>query len=500
MSVAKVLLLLAVVASVHGAREHVDGVFIDTGFMKFVQGYNIPVVQKLGKNCVPAEAKVTCGGFACVNNTCAKCTKDSQCAAESAVYACNVAAGDCVLRPLEMSSLTHDEVVAGVLAFFVTALAAVAGIGGGGMLVPLYILAAGFPPSLAVSMSQATILGCSGLNLIFMLPRKHPEDGPLIDYNAVMILIPMTLSGTIIGHMIGNVLPDWIRLVLLVLLLSFMLKRTLAKAAKAAGKETKEARSDEQAGLLGKKDVEAGKWGHSSITDWRFRQYPAEKYAYCLTVWVVLVMTSYGRHYYVSCGTTAYWVYTAGIVLSMIVLTAGAGFVLKNADEDALRHGYVMRSDEVVWNTYNTMYYPVLSITAGIGASLLGIGGGMILGILLFEMSKNIKPEASAATASVATSLVASKACMEFYFYGELPLDYALYFVLIGCLGTCLGQGPIGAYIKYKNKSYWIVYALALVIAGSLVALAFAGVLNVYKTWTSGGSMGLGTLCPKNGA
>ena len=486
----RVALLLGICAVAHGLTD------LSHPFTQFVAGYQAPHIEKIGQHCVASEAQKACGGFACINQVCGKCSTDAQCSVESPVFVCNVAAGDCVMKPLDMMNLTHDEMLAGVLAFFITSLAAVAGIGGGGMLVPLYILAAGFPPSLAVSMSQATILGCSGLKMLFSMMATHPEGGPLIDYNIIMILTPMTLSGTMIGHMIGRVLPDWLRLGLLVILLGYMLKRTLAKAAKASAQDSAE--KGESSQLL-KKDVEMGPKPTSprlvAVLFHRFRQFPHDKFLYCGVVWSTLVGLSYLKHNSVSCGTVSYWGVTGTIVGSMVLLTSGAGSVLMARDRVAQDAGYQLREDEVVWDAATTFRYPLMSVTAGIGASLLGIGGGMVLGILLFEMSNKIKPEATAATASVATALVASKASMEFYFYGELPLDYAGYFVIIGCLGTCLGQGPIGAFIRYKKKSSWIVYALAGVIGGSLISLSFAGGLNVYKTWTSGGSMGFGSLC-----
>ena len=489
----RLLLALSLIGSCIGIVD------MSGGFMKLIQGYQIPVVSKLGQSCIPQEAHKACGNFACVNNTCSKCITDSQCGVESEVYVCNAAAGDCVLKPLQMTALTYNETVAGILAFIITSLAAVAGIGGGGMLVPLYILVVGFPPGLSVSMSQATILGCSGLNMLIKLTESHPDGGPLIDYNAVMILIPMTLSGTLLGHMIGKVLPDWLRLGLLILLLSYMLKRTMAKARKAAEADAKGEQDRGTAESLLKKKADAleGSSNYNNVIERRFKQFPVGKWLYCVVVWCSLVYLSYSRQNGIACGSSSYWAITAAMVASMVVLTALAGRYLKNEDESAQAAGYRMREDEIEWNADTTFRYPLISVTAGIGASLLGIGGGMILGILLFEMSNKIKPEVSAATAAVATALVASKASAEFYIYGELPIDYALYFIIIGCLGTCLGQGPIRLFIKANNKSSWIVYALAIIIAGSLVALTAVGIINVYSTWTNGGSMGFGSLCGK---
>eukprot|EP00662_Eupelagonemidae_sp_cell21_P049309 gene49309-34590_t len=57
------------------------------------------------------------------------------------------------------------------------------------------------------------------------------------------------------------------------------------------------------------------------------------------------------------------------------------------------------------------------------------------------------------------------QASTEFWLYGEMPLDYAAYFIACGCAGTVIGQGPIDYYIRLKNKKSWIIYSLAAIIA-----------------------------------
>ncbi|KAJ9445001.1 hypothetical protein DIPPA_05990 [Diplonema papillatum] len=392
-----------------------------------------------------------------------------------------------------------NQIFAGVVAFFVTSLAAVAGIGGGGILVPVYILAARYSPDKAVPMSQATIFGCAGLNLLYMLSRKHPVRGPLIDWNAIMILLPMTLSGTLVGHMLGQVLPQWLRLVLLVVLLGYMLRRTLDKAKRTKAELERKRVASESAPLLPRKPPLAPEVENAAlegILTRRFRQVPPEKLLYCAAVWAILVAMSWYRAQYVTCGSFGYWATTVAVVAGMAAVTFAAGTYLQQADKAVIEAGYTMRGDEFLWDAKNVVYYPVLSIAAGVGASLLGIGGGMILGILLFEMSHKILPEVSAATATVATALVASKACAEFYMYDELPLAEAGFYFVIGSLGTVLGRGPISSYITANGKSHYIIYALAAIILGSLVALFAAGVVTVWKTYTAGDSMGLRPLCP----
>jgi uncharacterized membrane protein YfcA len=58
-----------------------------------------------------------------------------------------------------MLPLNQYDVAAMVLSFFSTALAAGGGIGGGGLLVPIFILVMNFPSSQATALSLATISG-----------------------------------------------------------------------------------------------------------------------------------------------------------------------------------------------------------------------------------------------------------------------------------------------------------------------------------------------------
>ena len=68
-------------------------------------------------------------------------------------------------------------------------LASSSGIGGGGILVPIYILMLGAPGKVAIPLSNITILGGGIGNNIFNLSKRHPlKDRPMIDYDTVMML------------------------------------------------------------------------------------------------------------------------------------------------------------------------------------------------------------------------------------------------------------------------------------------------------------------------
>ena len=64
-------------------------------------------------------------------------------------------------------------------------LAAGAGIGGGGLFVPIYAFILGIGAKAAVPLSKATILGAAIGNFMILAFKKHPNaDRPIIDYEA----------------------------------------------------------------------------------------------------------------------------------------------------------------------------------------------------------------------------------------------------------------------------------------------------------------------------
>ena len=68
------------------------------------------------------------------------------------------------------------------LAVFALVVAAGGGIGGGGMLVPIYILALGFDTKTAIPLSNITILGGAITNTWMNSKKRHPRaDRPLVD-------------------------------------------------------------------------------------------------------------------------------------------------------------------------------------------------------------------------------------------------------------------------------------------------------------------------------
>ncbi|CAI5718101.1 unnamed protein product [Peronospora effusa] len=167
---------------------------------------------------------------------------------------------------------TWKDLVATLIAFVSTALGSGCGVGGGGLLVPMYILY-GLSPKHAIPLSKATIFGNAMSAYFFNFNRKHPINAklPLISYQVAGIMEPTTLIGTIFGVIMNHMFPDWLILVLLVSLLSYITYKTFLK-----GNKIRENESNHQLAVV-KSVLKGGPNGGGRGRQWSiYRRFNAE--------------------------------------------------------------------------------------------------------------------------------------------------------------------------------------------------------------------------------
>uniref|UniRef100_A0AAV1T6K8 Sulfite exporter TauE/SafE n=1 Tax=Peronospora matthiolae TaxID=2874970 RepID=A0AAV1T6K8_9STRA len=130
--------------------------------------------------------------------------------------------------------LSPADIAGSVGGFVATVLAAGSGLGGGGLLVPVYTLLMSLSSHEAVPLSKATIFGGAIASFLVNVRKRHPlvHSRPLIDYETVLLMEPLTLAGTIIGVHINTVFPEWLITICIVWLLAKTACRTYNKGKK----------------------------------------------------------------------------------------------------------------------------------------------------------------------------------------------------------------------------------------------------------------------------
>jgi len=98
-----------------------------------------------------------------------------------------------------------------------------AGVGGGGVSTPLILFFLKFTFSDSVALSKTAIFFGAFARYCMDVFKRSPVKGdahkPLIHYEIVMLFEPVMLSGTVVGVIINVFFPEWILMILMILVI-----------------------------------------------------------------------------------------------------------------------------------------------------------------------------------------------------------------------------------------------------------------------------------------
>ena len=312
---------------------------------------------------------------------------------------------------LSFSPITHPPASASLRnATQLPSLSLTGGIGGGGILVPIYILVMNFPVKYAISLSAVTVLGGAVANNMVNFSKSHPEDEkrntaqpkrPSVDWDLLLQLEPPAMAGTLIGALLNAVLPSIVLIVLLLALLVFTAYKTLTKAVQLYQKETKRMQEqksssqptqtqqqDETKSILSKDttygalEVPQGEAEPSLLQSNHLRA-EVWKAVFKISFLFVLITVlsllegrsegggdSSGSFGLPQCDTRCHW-YSQIVMLLIIVIF---GVWTRSSILHRLRVSGGPILSDIDWDESNTIHYPLYAILAGVVAGLFGIG------------------------------------------------------------------------------------------------------------------------------
>jgi uncharacterized membrane protein YfcA len=133
------------------------------------------------------------------------------------------------------------EIVGTLLFSIFMALSTVAGIGGGGIAIPMVMGFFGFTMKPAIAISSFSIMVTTLARFCFNFNERHPEkpNCTSIDYGMTNIMMPLTLIGSLVGAYIYVSFPEVILQILLTLLLMFLCYQSGVKGLEIYRKESK---------------------------------------------------------------------------------------------------------------------------------------------------------------------------------------------------------------------------------------------------------------------
>jgi uncharacterized membrane protein YfcA len=240
--------------------------------------------------------------------------------------------------------------------------------------------------------------------------QRHPlTDRPIIDWDLILVMVPLTLVGALLGAFINKLLPGLVIIMTLVLLLSFTAYTTLQKAYKMYQKETQSLKISEQQQqhqqqiqqqpselmpLTLKDDNQAYDTILSTTTgannDFELakiidneRTTPIQNLLLLIiTFGVVLVInllkgggsSTFPSPIGIACGSISFYLINLFLVVWVFCISIYVRHYLIKKTKTKNRLGYKYVKGDVQWDETNTIKYGFYSIVAGIFAGMFGIG------------------------------------------------------------------------------------------------------------------------------
>ncbi len=399
-------------------------------------------------------------------------------------------------------------------------IAAAGGVGGGGILVPIYSTAWHFPTKLAIPLSNITILGGALANFLLNVTRRHPEPNihrPLIDFDLVLMMEPTTMLGSMLGAMLNKLLPAWLLSIALVVLLSVTSYRTYCKwrflqlqeAMLGHQWETQRLVAYRRSSSLPLIMYDSPKDSDSFIEEHRredeaerqsYGTYyphpnlrtqmeladllqeegavvPWKKLLYLVLIEMVVVVFILARGVPgggfnplgMTCGSDVYFALVLAPMLWLAVNFVFIRYHLLREYRRKLRIEYPFAEGDVRWNATSTLKYPLICTLAGVFAGMFGIGGGIIKGPLMLEMG--VLPEVAAATSAFMILFTTSSAMVVYLAFGQVVLRFAGFVFIMGFGCTWIGHVVVTHITAQAKKSSIIVLLIFIIIALSTVLM-----------------------------
>jgi uncharacterized membrane protein YfcA len=227
----------------------------------------------------------------------------------------------------------------------------------------------------------------------------------------------------------------------------------------------------------------------------RLPKYPARYIASLIVTMGLVTLSKWGSRAS-TCNGTVYWVsLILGFSLIVFIFLAWRAHVWYTRREVlAGRRG---AHHEQVPNTIQaTLIFPAVSLIAGFASSTVGIGGGTLINPLLIEAG--LLPEEASASGGIFTFLIALESTISALVSGSgtLPILWIVYFALVGFLSTVAGRLWLLPYFKRRGSTSVIVFALALSLILTFVAVGTYGGLSFKAMADYGVPYEFNDLCP----
>ena len=279
----------------------------------------------------------------------------------------------------------------------------------------------------AVVLSQCTVLGNYIIQSVINFRKRHPNDSsrPLVYWDVVLILLPAQIGGSTIGVIVEKVLPVTLLLAVAIVVVIYAGGMSTKKGLITWKKET-DAIAESLLHNVATNKLPSQDLLKGEPPEFRIPYFTLKVLISSWCVYAALLVTTQVAVTTCSVG----YILTLLSIYPLIVglIAWGVSFASQRQRDDpaSILPGDINFKDI-------TFVPPVMAFLIGIMCSLLGIGGGELMGPLL--LSYQVIPPVSTATTSMMSLATASSNILHYAILNDIDYSWAAGMFVTGLCG-----------------------------------------------------------------
>ena len=450
----------------------------------------------------------------CIIHNCIACMSNVDCPSN---YLCSTSnstlinpIGFCYVEPL-LAVFSWRKLVGSVLVFVAAIFASgTGGLGSGGLYISILIVVQNLRPAVAIGLTQAALFGSALAGFILFLRTPHPifpEKCPF-DYNTLLLLLPLTIVGSMLGIYVHLTCPTWFVLIFLLIVLIVAAYKSIAVVVARYESDAASITSEDGSVLDSaavKKSTSYNLLIRATIPEAaserellkpKSKITPARlRFALPGTTWkivvicllfllaVLLAFLRSGRNGYSSitmqpvCSVYFWYLSLAQIPFYFLVTFIFAAILIREQSKNDTM--LAIQDSEMIVTNAKAFLFPLAGLTLGLISSLIGFGGVILITPLFSGLG--LHPLVLAGTSALVHLTTTGISLANFEVTGMLVEDYAVWFFVLALIGQFIGHLILYPWVKSLNNPKLVALVVCIIILAAAICLVTVGTIDILE-------------------
>lgn len=363
------------------------------------------------------------------------------------------------------------------LVFIISYLSSIVGIGGGGLLLPLYYLVGNFKTYYTIPLCVITIAGNSLCRMLFLFNKKHYINSYrfLINYLLLILILPFDSAFSIFGFILNLFTPIYITKIILIVMLYLISFKTLIKSYKYYKFKGTNVLAGISFNFNSIKNLEID----GINIDIRSEDYlkiikekKGELWYSCYIYQLFFIFLCIISYLFVNIKknlllkSKEYLLFSVFQIVTFLVISFFTILYVKK-EQKKRNINFFYLENEIIWNNKNIITFTIISSIISILSTFLGIGGGMLF--VPFLILNNIPPEIASSTNSVSTFYSSITSSIQYLGSDRILPYYSIIFFLTSFISSYFGLKTYKLISKYNKNSILIIILGILILTSAIV-------------------------------